>query len=1031
MQIRLLGECSIELGGRKITPSSHHLFALLLRLAADPGRRFQRIEIARLLFPRAPTEQDALHSVRQLLYKARKENVDLSDVDGTVYVQTSSLQFDLKSSLALVLSELPISPGRLDVLPGYAPDLSETFAEWLDRFREVTQAQVRFTLAQAIDELRQRGEWHHVEALAHALLAFDPLNEVATLALAEALARSGSKERAVATLDVYRAEVQKRDADIALPARLLRRRIESGAPFEDASKYSTAIFGRGDELERLHKQLRRARTGCVELSLICGEQGSGKTRLIDEFVAHATLAGSFSVVLARNSIAERHRPWSLFSDVLPELLTLPGAAGCDPELLPFLNRLCGRSFEGGHRVDGPEEAEFVGHGITRAIVDLLSSVSSERACLLVIDDSRAIDDDSLEMIRQLAHSPTPLRLHIVVACEAGESREALLHLPGRTLALGPLTAEESRSLVRDFLSRLARQCPEEHISWCADTAAGNPAFLLLLSAPMFAGTQSRSVPPDMISALDQRIANLAPELRTVLAACAVMSTDCGSSQLANVLGLPPFELLLSLTELERGNFLRYENDRLLLRSALLSDRILASTPKSVLSVIHARCAECLDADSPHVDTAWRIAAHWRRAGQHGKARSAIVSAWKRSSQLGRPEMAELSIREHLALTEDPAERVALYDDLIEVTQASGQSRATIAAIDERSKLWRDAARTDPRAYALAFDRLDAQLVDYSNPSSPQEELLGYLESPRLDTSRRLRAARRLIVSADATADRLLAVAVIREVESLSLGNSADIAYHAQARMIFHTVFGDAEEALALAHAAIAASREHSYSWFHMRGLLNATLALQIVGDAQEALHHLERCYPLACVAGMQSSSILIASRLASFALDDGDIESAVIWSGRATERASELSDGRLPSDYLSVKADLAFVTGDTQSARTFVAAMQENAHQYEAPRYRVTRLAYRQRLDSGGGTLSDEALHELLEWHHAAKAFGRHDDDMEAVWTCLRDRGEASAASELLRDYLFIHRREVRAPRYMLKALTAGDPVWTAYNAGK
>ena len=51
------------------------------------------------------------------------------------------------------------------------------------------------------------------------------------------------------------------------------------------------MVGRRDQLDALIAAFERARGGNGGLVLVEGEAGIGKTRLIDEFVAHAELEG--------------------------------------------------------------------------------------------------------------------------------------------------------------------------------------------------------------------------------------------------------------------------------------------------------------------------------------------------------------------------------------------------------------------------------------------------------------------------------------------------------------------------------------------------------------------------------------------------------------------------------------------------------------------------------------------------------------------------------------------------------------------
>ncbi|HKW47328.1 MAG TPA: hypothetical protein VJN70_07780, partial [Gemmatimonadaceae bacterium] len=74
--IRTLGTVTIEIGARRIGPSSGRLFALVLYLASRRGHPVSRRVVQELLFPAAEAAR-AAHNLRQLLYRLRQLGVPL------------------------------------------------------------------------------------------------------------------------------------------------------------------------------------------------------------------------------------------------------------------------------------------------------------------------------------------------------------------------------------------------------------------------------------------------------------------------------------------------------------------------------------------------------------------------------------------------------------------------------------------------------------------------------------------------------------------------------------------------------------------------------------------------------------------------------------------------------------------------------------------------------------------------------------------------------------------------------------------
>src|SRR5437868_12973777 len=81
ISVQTLGSVAIDVGKRRLGPSSGRLFALLLYLSFRRGHATSRRVVQELLFPESEHGQ-AAHSLRQLLYRLRQIGVPLeADAD--------------------------------------------------------------------------------------------------------------------------------------------------------------------------------------------------------------------------------------------------------------------------------------------------------------------------------------------------------------------------------------------------------------------------------------------------------------------------------------------------------------------------------------------------------------------------------------------------------------------------------------------------------------------------------------------------------------------------------------------------------------------------------------------------------------------------------------------------------------------------------------------------------------------------------------------------------------------------------------
>ena len=1026
MRVRILGESVIALKDREYTPQAPYFFALLLRLSADAGRFFARDALVELLFPSSQSSTAAMHSVRQLLYQAARRGARLEKRGDSVCLSKASVSVDIDDLFHDYSNIRGDGRPNLSILPGYAPNISGRFAEWLDSFRDYNRARLRHILLDAIAFSKIRAEWATVEALSLECLRVDPLNEQATLALAEALARSGSKSRALSLLDNYKREVSAHGSELSLPPTLLRRRIDGTRSSPPA--FQGPLLERGEELSSLNASLQEAHAGRPVCTLIHGEAGIGKTRLLEEFHTSLVLAGKCSVVFVRRPMVEPYRPYSFIERLVPLLLTMPGAAGRAPQLATFLECLNdGRSAQV-HAPINADETAFNSSGVEKAIIDLLDSISSERTLVILVDDSRAVDDISLALLKTLTQLAPSLALLLVLVCDASDTRTPLASLAASLLFLKPLGSDSSSKMLDALLASNSSNISRDARQWCIAIAGGNPQFLTLVADERSRHPALQDVPPSIVTAGDRRLSNLPSDATRVLEACVVLDAHCSVTTLEFVLGTTPFSLISALQELERSGLTQCIGEHILLRSTSFRDRVLAAVSKGVLAFLHSRTAQALENEHTNTVSPWTIATHWHNAGQPLRAHKILSSAWRRSIQLGQPRVAVESIREYLASHSDSATSVPIYDDLIEALQASGNARATIVAIDDRAALHTRCGVTDERSEEYSFDRIAAELQDHEDPSSSESALKVFMRSTTLNCGRRLQAARLLLANADASADLALAEEVIHSILSIELPHHERGEYD-QALLIYHTVFGDKNEALVVAHRALFRMVPRTRRWLHITAQMNASLALRVADPSDAAVELLSACYENVRSIGATAWCIRAASRIANFALDNGDIALARRWLARATFHATDSDSGRYPVDYLSAQAEMAIIGAKFAEARKWIGAMRINSPVYRAPRFRMELLSYSLRLAQHENSPHDDAaIDELLDWHLRARSFARHDDAMNALWFGLTQQGRGALASDLLQEYVLDYRREASKPSHVLRSRSSGDPAWANIN---
>ena len=266
------------------------------------------------------------------------------------------------------------------------------------------------------------------------------------------------------------------------------------------------LVGREDERRRLAGALARltaarpsdGRPARVQVLVLEGEAGAGKSRLVAELVDQAAAAG-VPVLAGAGDAVERNTPWHPWRELFGRLPAFDGAdrearrrlvlelLGPDPEvhdLAPLLNPVLA--------LELPETAasvELSGQGRadrTRdLLVRLLRTLTAGTPTVLVIEDAHWLDSASTGLVLALSRERMPLLL-VVATRSQGEggtladelawgAYRRLLRAPEvERLVLDRLPAYAVRALVGQRLG--VATVPDALARLVEDKAEGNPLF---------------------------------------------------------------------------------------------------------------------------------------------------------------------------------------------------------------------------------------------------------------------------------------------------------------------------------------------------------------------------------------------------------------------------------------------------------------------------------------------------------------------------------------------------------------------------
>lgn len=649
LQLTLLGgfQARIGTGPARVLPI-RKAQALLAYLALPAGRAHPRDKLATLLWGDSP-ENQARNSLRQALFALRRtlpaggvraEGDAVALDPAAVEVDVAAFERGLAEGTPAALAAAA-QVYRGDLLAGLSVEGAAGFEEWLLGERERLRELALEALAKLLAHQRGAGQTDAAIQTALHLLGLDPLQEPAHRTLMRLYLEAGRRGAALrqyqACVSILQRELgAEPEADTqALYQSILRERPPS-SPGADpgvepdprrgrerrppgpvtppaqavppGAQRDTALVGRAGELARLGDALERALGGSGQLVAVRGEAGIGKSRLVAEFLAAAGRRAA--VVTGRSYESEQILPFGPWVDAL----RAAGVAAADDlhhqlgpvfcrELARLLPDLAGR---GDTAETGPVDYRQLFECVART----LGHLAARHPLVVILEDVHWADEMSARLLAFVARRLEAWPILALVTAREEELadtaalRQALEELQREqrvtTLALGPLSRDETHSLVRALaragtdeagLARLGEQV------WTA--SEGNPFVAVETvravteGAALGEGPRLR-LPARVLEIVGRRLGRLSERAQALAAVAAVIGRDFEFALLQRAAGLGEEETAAGVEELVRRRVLHGVGERF----DFTHDRLRAAVDAGLLSprrvLIHRRIAATLE-----------------------------------------------------------------------------------------------------------------------------------------------------------------------------------------------------------------------------------------------------------------------------------------------------------------------------------------------------------------------------------------------------------------------------------------------------
>ncbi len=294
------------------------------------------------------------------------------------------------------------------------------------------------------------------------------------------------------------------------------------------------LLGRDAEMAYLgHLWRRVCGDGQVEIALLCGDAGSGKTRLANELARLVTPEG-----LAVRAAYPAYGPMG-GSRVAADALGQLGPA-LDEEVTARVRSLAGTPDESLKAIDpaGLHAEQMWG------LVRLLEEKSSARPVAIILDDMHRSGENSLGLLAELTGRLPRCRI-LVMLVGRNEPSEWLGRFPAATtLRLAPLGPVDAGKLAAAFVSD--KPLAPEAAAFLAERAGGNPLYLrelvrmartrgsLIDDGGSYRLGSAASVPATLQALLSARLDAAGPFLKSVFQHAAVLGDGSSADQIARL-----------------------------------------------------------------------------------------------------------------------------------------------------------------------------------------------------------------------------------------------------------------------------------------------------------------------------------------------------------------------------------------------------------------------------------------------------------------------------------------------------------------
>ena len=230
------------------------------------------------------------------------------------------------------------------------------------------------------------------------------------------------------------------------------------------------LVGRTDELDQLLSAFERMERGRTQVVSLVGEAGTGKSRLIAEFLARLDADGRLARTAVRRAACSSlgEPTYGVFGALFREAYQVEPA---DPTAIaPVLSYVLGLEGE----VHPDIEPEQLQRQIVLAARALVERRVEREPLLLLVEDRHWADIASVDLLRQVVDQLPDRPLMVLLSHRPDTTPPLVTRAAQSVIRVAPLSTDETRALVAGFFGASADL--EQLQDFIAGRSGGNPLF---------------------------------------------------------------------------------------------------------------------------------------------------------------------------------------------------------------------------------------------------------------------------------------------------------------------------------------------------------------------------------------------------------------------------------------------------------------------------------------------------------------------------------------------------------------------------